>query len=247
MLFGNTCDLVYVNNPKAACTFAQNVLFCANHGYMYFNPLGLHSSKYAFWRLGGTPIVTNADALARLHNMKPTVFSFVRDPVRRLISGFHSKLIRKDDTIFDDFRDNLTCRGNIDLSTECNKQKSILMFGHWLLDQMSNPNWVDPHFKPQVYNLYPNGDPSSRMLDIDKIIKIEDPMAINDFASEYTPNMSRGAGLFNESRDLNVEAYCSEELTKLAYRLFEIDYDLLSYPKGLRTYISASNPSPVAS
>ena len=228
-LYGNTAPLVYVNNPKAACTFAQNILFFANHNYPYFEPLAIHESRYAFWRLGGAPSYSSEAALDRLEALAPTAFSFVRDPLRRLISGFYSKIFTRSDPVFDDMRDDLTSRGGIDLSPGADKRKSILAFCEWLESYRDHPYGIDTHFRPQVYNLYPDADPEAQIVPITTLLKVEDTAAIQQFAQTFAPGLDTSRELYNPSLTLDYSEFYSADLAAMTRRIYARDYEALKY------------------
>lgn len=230
ILYGNEARLAYVLNPKAACTFAKNALFWANHNYAYINPIALHYSRYAFWKLGGEARDSDSDAALRVFEaLQPKVFSFVRDPLKRLMSGFNSKLLSTSDPVFDEFRDNLTCRGGIDLSPTCVKRDAILRFSHWLYGYRDRPYSIDKHFRPQIYNLFIGGQDDKSLYEIDSIIRLEDIDKMEVFASIHFPGLDRHRELYNASDDLRHEDLMSDELKAVVAEIYKEDYAAFHY------------------
>lgn len=80
-------DLVYVNLPKAGCTTIKNYLYYLDNGVFYGRPLHIHFDHSAFLRSDNEPI----ELLAKL-TRRAKVFTFIREPVSRIMSCYNDKI-----------------------------------------------------------------------------------------------------------------------------------------------------------
>lgn len=223
VLFGRKKPLSYVLNPKAACTLALNFLFFANNGYRYFDPMEIHHSPQALLKLAGPqPDPRAVEAYSRL---SPASFSIVRDPLRRFVSGFWSKVFSEEDAHYRFFRDLLTSVYGIDLSPEADPAQSCLAFAK-LLAAQPDKRLIDGHFRPQHLNLMTGG-----RFGVDTILRIEDQDAVLAFFSKWIER-DKAAWLmdmrFNATKAGRHEVVTGE-LKKLVRDLYARDYELF-YP-----------------
>ena len=131
--------------------------------------------------------------------------------------------------LFEEFRDDLTCRGNIDLSPVANFSQSILRFADFLLRLGNNIQQVDTHFRPQVNNLFIDGNQMSELFQIDRIIKLEQSEQMESFFNSYAPNFLATKEKFNASDEGNFDLLYSPTLDSLVHEIYKIDYDTFNY------------------
>jgi hypothetical protein len=222
--FGHAKPLAYVLNPKVASTHAVNFIFYVNHGYRYFNPHIIYRSAYARAILFGSKL--NPATLDLYLRLAPETFSIVRDPLRRLISGFLSKLFSEDDVGMEPIRDLLTSLHGIDLSPEADPAKSCLAFAEWIAAQ-ENPQKLDSHFRPQHFNLA-----IGSRFTVDTILRIEDRDAIVAYYAKWIGEEKAKWFMslrFNEQSKVKAEDCMSDALAALVRKIYARDYELF-YP-----------------
>jgi Sulfotransferase family len=219
ILFGRTKALSYVLNPKAACTLALNFLFFVNHNYRYFHFAEIHRANRALFRLHGPDLDPNA--LAEYFRRSPESFTIVRDPVRRFISGFLSKIF-SDDPEYLSSRDALTSLYGIDLSPEANPAQSCLTFAKWIAAQ--DQKQLDPHFRPQYLNLMVGG-----RFSVDTILHLEDRDAILAFFTRWIGAEKAKWFLslrFSGQNRCTSDEVITDELKELIGQIYARDYEL---------------------
>jgi hypothetical protein len=226
IFFGSQKPLAYVLNPKVASTVSHNFIFYVNHGYRYFDPYQLWHSPIGVLGLGGTEI--RPDALALFLRFKPETYSIVRDPYRRFISAFLSKVFTDEDPAYLSFRDQLTSLQGIDLSPEADPAQSCLAFAKWLARQEMLHD-IDSHFRPQYLNLG-----SDTRFSVDTILRIEDPEALHAFHAKWVGEEKAKWFLslrFNQQTKFKPEECMSDELEAVVRQVFARDYELY-YPNA---------------
>ena len=220
VLFGRKQPLSYVLNPKSACTLALNFVFFLNNGYRYFDPIQIHYSRAALLKLKGPELDPRiAEAYGRL---APQSFSLVRDPLRRFVSGFVSKVFSAEDPYYMSYRDLLTSVCGIDLSPEANAAQTCLTFARWIASQ-PDQNQIDAHFRPQYLNLMTEGG-----FAIDTIVRLEDKDALLAFFSKWIGAEKAEWFLtfrFNATKSADDEIV-TDELKKLVRQIYARDYEL---------------------
>jgi Sulfotransferase family len=222
--FGHAKPLAYVINPKVASTHALNFIFYVNHGYRYYNPHIIYRSTYATVMLGGTEL--NPAALDLYLRLAPETFSIVRDPLRRFISGFLSKLLSEDDLIMEPVRDLLTSLHGIDLSPEADPARSCLALAEWIAAQ-EDVQRLDAHFRPQYLNLA-----AGSRFAVDTILRLEDRDAILAYYAKWVGEEKAKWFMslrFNEQTKIKAEDCMSEALAALVRKIYAKDYELF-YP-----------------
>lgn len=219
--FGHFKPLAYVLNPKVASTHTLNFLFYVNHGYRYYNPHIIYRSATAKITLRGPEL--DPAALNLYMHLAPETFTIVRDPLRRFISGFLSKIFSEDDAGLEGFRDLLTSLHGVDLSPEADPAESCLAFAKWVAAQ--EDQWaVDPHFRPQHMNL----GVGSRF-SIDTILHIEDRDAILAYYAKWVGEEKAkwfSELRFNEQTKYRSDDLVSDELVALVRKIYLKDYEL---------------------
>jgi len=218
ILFGPHRPLSYVLNPKAACTLALHFLFYANHNYRYFDVSRIHFSTTALFRLEGPDL--DPGLLDAYFRLAPERFTFVRDPLRRFVSGFHEKILVGGDPGYLQFRDELTSLYGVDLSPEANPAQSCLAFAKWLASNVDLKRF-DPHFRPQHVNLMVG----SRFT-IDTILRLEDRDAVFAFFSKWIGSEKAKWFLslkFNV-QTYSIDEYVTDELKALVRAIYADDY-----------------------
>jgi len=220
VFFGRRKPVAYVHNAKAACTLALNFLFFANHDYAYFEPDEIHSSKFAFVRLGPE---YSPDQVKAFNGLAPETFSIVRDPLQRFLSGFVSKIFSKYDANYAELRDLLTSVHGIDLSPDANPAKSCLAFARVLGAQI-DVNAIDRHFRPQHLNLASDG-----RFQVKTVLRLEDRGAVLDYFSKWlcADNAQRLlAAKIGATRGFARDNFISNELVDIVRMVYARDYEL---------------------
>ncbi len=226
IFFGDQKPVAYVLNPKVASTVSHNFIFYVNHGYRFFNPYRVWDSPIATLGLGGTEI--RPDVLKLFLELKPERYSIVRDPLRRFISAFLSKVFTEEDSAYHQFRDHLTSLHGIDLSPEADPAQSCLAFAKWVAAQ-ETPQDLDLHFRPQHFNLA-----IGSRFTVDTVLHLEDQDALRAFYAKWIGEEKAKWFLslrFNESTKYKSDDCMSDELRALVRQIFARDYELF-YPNA---------------
>jgi hypothetical protein len=220
IFFGRPKRLAYVHNAKAACTLALNFLFFSNHDYAYFDPDQIHSSKFAFIRLGPE---FGPDQVEAFNDLAPETFSIVRDPLQRFLSGFISKVFSKDDPKYIELRDLVTSVHGVDLSPDADPAVSCLAFAK-LIGAQTDTKTIDRHFRPQYLNLGCNG-----RFRVNTILRLEDHGAILEYFSKWLcPKkaqqlLSRKLGA---TPGYSKDKFISDALIDVVRKIYARDYEL---------------------
>ena len=221
IFFGHHKPLAYVLNPKVASTLTLNFIFYVNHGYRYFNPGGIYHSPLALLGLSGSEL--HPQVLDRFLQLSPERFSIVRDPLKRFVSAFLSKVFPPADPVYHEFRDKLTSLHGIDLSPEADPAQACLAFAKWI-DAQENPQDLDPHFRQQHFNLAID----SRFT-VDTILRIEDRDALHAYYAKWIGEEKAKWFLsfrMNEQPQHKAEDCMSDELEALVRKIYAKDYEL---------------------
>lgn len=221
IFFGRQKPLAYVVNPKAASTASHNFIFYVNHGYRYFDAFRLWDSRVATLRIGGAELLP--DVLDQFLELKPECFSIVRDPLRRFISAFLSKVFTTDDPGYYAFREALTSLCDLDLSPEADPARSCLAFAQWISVQ-ERPQDLDPHFRPQHFNLA-----IGSRFKVDTILRLEDEDMLQAYFAKWVGEEKARWFLslrFNEQTRYKASDCMSDELTSLVRKFYAKDYEL---------------------
>lgn len=226
MFFGHDKPLAYVLNPKVASTISQNFIFYVNHGYRYFDPYQLWNSPVGVLGLSGTEL--QPGVLHKYYQLKPETYSIVRDPYRRFISAFLSKVFTAEDPVYLPFRDQLTSLHGIDLSPEADPAQSCLAFAKWMARQDRLQD-IDFHFRPQHFNLA-----IGSRFTIDTILYLEDQEALQAYYAKWVGAEKAKWFLslrFNEQTKYKSQDCMSDELEAVVRQIFAKDYELF-YPNA---------------
>lgn len=220
VFFGLKAPLAYVHNAKGACTSALNFLFYSNHGYMYFDPPGIHASNFAFVRLGPE---FPPDRVKAFNDRAPETFSFVRHPLQRFVSAFISKMVSQDDQNYRELRDLVTSVHGVDLSARANPAKSCLAFAK-LIAAQADVKQVDRHFRPQYLNLGYDG-----RFRVDRVLRLEDRDAVLAFVSNWIGREEAEwflAQKFGAAPEFSKSNFISDELIDVVRSTYARDYEL---------------------
>jgi hypothetical protein len=220
MFFGHQKPLAYVFNPKVASTLMVNFIFYVNHGYRYFATDKVHLAPAATRRLDHDDI--NPQKLDLLLRLKAETFTIVRDPLKRFVSAFISKVYTDDDPWTYAFRDQLTSLHGTDLSPEANPAQSCLALARYVAAQ-ENLQEINPHFRPQYLNLA-----IGSRFKIDTILRIEERDVIKAYCAKWVGQEKAERFLnlrFNESR-FNTDDFVSDELVDVVRQFYARDYEL---------------------
>ena len=224
IFFGRQKPLAYVVNPKVASTTSHNFIFYLNNGYRYFDVSRLWHSECATLRLGGTEM--RPEVLDFFLAVNPERYSIVRDPLRRFISAFLSKVFTTEDPSYHALRDALTSLCGIDLSPEADPARSCLAFAQWVAAQ-DKPQDLDAHFRPQHFNLA-----IGSRFSLDTVLRLEDADALHAFFAKWIGEEKARWFLslrFNQQTRYKAADCMSDELTSLVRKIYAKDYELF-YP-----------------
>lgn len=218
--FGPKKPLAYVLNAKAACTLALHFLFYANHSYRYFDVEGIHFSHKALNLLMGPEM--NPRVLNAFYHFSPHLFSFVRNPLRRLVSAFRQKIFTNGDPHYLSMRDHLTAIDGIDLSPEANPAQSCLAFAKWIAAQ-KDQMLIDRHFRPQYLNLQIDS-----RLTVDTILRLEDRDEVCAFLAQWigAEKAQWFVSLNFNAEKYSVSEFVSDELEQVVREIYAEDYKL---------------------
>ena len=221
IFFGRQKPLAYVVNPKVASTTSHNFIFYLNNGYRYFDVARLWHSEFATLRLGGTEM--RPEVLDFFLSLNPECFSIVRDPLRRFVSAFLSKVFTTEDPAYHAFRDGLTSLCGVDLSPEADPARSCLAFAEWVAAQ-EMPQNLDAHFRPQHFNLAVGS-----RFSLDTLLRLEDEDAMQAFFAKWIGDEKARWFLsirLNEQTRYKAEDCMGDELEGLVRKIYAKDYDL---------------------
>ncbi len=221
IMFGKEKPLAYVLNPKAASTLALSFVFYLNHNYRYFDHFRIHDSPLALLRIHGPEL--DPQVLGTFYRLAPESFSIVRDPLRRFVSSFLSKVFTDDDPKYLQLRDVLTSVYGIDLSPEADPAQSCLAFAK-LVAAHPGDLLAEPHFKPQHLNLMTGGGYT-----IDTILRLEDKEAVHAFFSKWLGAEKADWFLslrLNEQTRFSSSDFITDELKSLVRKIYVRDYEL---------------------
>jgi hypothetical protein len=219
-MFGQAKPLAYVLNPKAASTLALSFVFYLNHNYRYFDHFRIHDSPLALLRIHGPEL--DPRALDTFYRLSPESFSIVRDPLRRFVSSFLSKVFTDDDPKYLQFRDVLTSVYGIDLSPEADPAQSCLAFAR-LVAAHPGDLLAEPHFKPQHLNLMTGG-----RYRVDTVLRLEDKDAVLAFFSRWLGAEKAKWFLslrLNEQTRYSSDEFILDELKSLMREIYARDYE----------------------
>jgi len=220
LFFGAKAPLAYVGNPKVASTLALNFLFYLNHNYCYFDPINIYHSPLAVLRLEAPDL--DPRAVKAYFNLERETFTFVRDPLRRFVSGFLNKIFTDAAPRYLHYRDKLTCLHGIDLSPQADPRQSCLAFARWIRSQ--DEKSIDPHFRPQHLNLAIDS-----RFSIDTVLRLEDRASMVDYFTRWIGAEKAEWFLslrFNESVKQSHDDVTSDELEELIRVIYARDYKL---------------------
>jgi Sulfotransferase family len=233
IFFGHQKPFAYVLNPRVGSTLTLNFIFYVNHGYRYFNPYKIYHAPTAM--LGVTGPELNPEYLRLYLRLKPETFSIVRDPLKRFVSAFVSKIFIDGDPIFFELRDSLTSLHGIDLSDEADPAQSCLTFAKWIATR-EDPQLIDSHFRPQHLNLA-----MGSRFTVDTIIRLEDRDALLAYYAKWAGEEKAKWFLnfrfndqiellrnfrSNEQAKLEPDDFLSDELAALVRQIYAKDYEL---------------------
>jgi Sulfotransferase family len=240
--YGNDNPLVYVVNQKAGCTLAKHFIYRLNTGQFFGGGQGIHRNRdvgmhYKVWgrhhayrsmtlwdRLIGRDNIQETRWLRRYQRFvaaNPPVFSLVRNPVDRVISGFVDKILIKKKG-FQHIHDHLKKDLDLDVANPEHLPRAVIAFTE-LLGQRGF-TIVDRHFRLQTINL---GRHSG--LNIHTIIRLDDKEKLRTFFASHIGESDADVLLarrFNTTSDRYPKRmFMSDELEKTVRRVFAPDYE----------------------
>lgn len=240
--YGDSDPLVYVVNQKAGCTLAKHFIYRINNGYFHDGGQQIHKAvlvglQYKIWGkhlIAGNPTVWDRitgrnkrerDRWIRRHqrflDRNPPVFSIVRNPVDRLISGFVDKILVKRDG-FQHIHDHLSKNLGLDIDNPEHLPQAAIGFTKLL--EARGFDIIDRHFRPQTMNLGRDIG-----LKIHTIIKLDDKETLRAFFASYIGEEDADlllARRFNTTSErYPKKLFMCDELTATVKRVFASDYE----------------------
>lgn len=216
--------LSYVGNAKAGNTTIYNLLFYYDRNFFYpYN--NIYDSKNALKRSPVEQINTSNDTL---------VFSFVRNPFRRILSCFFSKVVSESDEKYFSLRDRLV--GDYSMNPKDDPQINFKKFLKFVKNQFKYQNIYDinVHWRPQIINLT-SGNPR-----IDCIGRIEtfQPQIIQILQKINAPNsifdVVKVQYNVTGSNKVKLNDFFDEETSNLIVNLYEKDFAAFGYNKDFQ-------------
>ena len=215
--------LCYVGNAKAGNTTIFNLLFYYDRNFLYPYK-NIYESKNALKREPIAKINASNDTL---------VFSFVRNPFRRILSCFFSKVVSESDEKYFFLRDILVC--NYSMNPKDEPQVNFKKFLNFLSDRFKERDYqnINVHWRPQITNLTlgnPRIDYIGRienfLTQITYILqKVDAPSMLFDFI-EVQYNVTG-------SNKMKLSDFFDEEATNLILDLYKEDFEVFGYSKEL--------------
>ena len=134
--------LVYIKNPKAACSTVLVWLSRLQSGQDDFSPKNVHTEHLLL-----RPADLGWPCISRMLGGTAYRFTFVRDPLRRLESAFSDKIVK---AVSSQWRDKIRRALGVPPGSE-----EPLSFEQFLagLEQQDPVTEMDPHWRPQHVNL----------------------------------------------------------------------------------------------
>jgi len=223
-------NIVYVNNPKSACTTIQNIIYFLVHNKFPEVDISVHQEKsdmIAYWK--------NENDQAYFKDLfasgKETLFTFVRNPFKRSFSAFYDKIVLTYDINYAPLREELKNNFGLDMTDwQMKLEKGYDLFLEYLFSLIEKYGYIkDPHFAPQIQNIRFGEIP------YDVIGKVEsfkeDLLVVFDKAGIQVVDYSIFDFLTHTTKD---EAYKNYKLTSkqrdMVYKLYAEDFDAF-YPE----------------
>ncbi|WP_193164033.1 sulfotransferase family protein [Microbulbifer hainanensis] len=204
-------QLIYWQNPKVACSSIKKSLWKFENGE---TPQNAHIRRES-------PFPFLSEMEDKIQEFK--LFSIVRNPYSRALSAYLDKIGHGSDRhIWWPF-----CR-DFKLARSTTKTQFTFLDFLKALNSTSASN-LDPHFRPQFYNLLPTLIPYSF------IGYLEEQEAIQNFlTSSSIPYVHSAPHSRNASA--KVFDYYGEEEIELARKIFQYDFEFFGYSKELAKY-----------
>lgn len=216
---------IYVGNPKSGCTTIKNAVFVCDRGFQYMEPERIHDSYFAFWQLN----INNytAETVGMFDHPESFIFSIVRHPFDRFVSGFVDKFLPDSQANYFAARDFLNVYLGIDLAGD--PVRAAIAFLDWYEkdDVADARHKIDPHFWRQSENLALEAN-----LPIDFVGKIEDPDPILDMfervmGTRPTNELKTRRRMTRHPAKANL--LTSTDLRATVERVYAADYEAFHY------------------
>ena len=234
----------YVVVPKSGCTSAGQFLYFADHGRYYHSDV--HQLQLGLYRANVDEIALQR-RLARVADQL-FVFTFVRDPYSRLLSGFLDKVTDLDQNYRPELRAKLVADWGVKLGPGADERESFRAFVRFVDYQYSlheeveqgatddRADWqkVDLHWFAQWWYVKRGHELTDRVNFIGRVETMQDDLAA--LATELQPrhrprldDMPRfGAG---PKKQFALTEYFDSETKQIVDRLYDRDFSLFGYPK----------------
>ena len=213
--YAETLDLIYMNNPKCACSTSKASLWKKIdqvNGTDTYHPSLVHSQR-AYTHLH--EIKGDPKRLEKFGNSK--VFSVVRNPYRRAVSAYLDKVTieGRDHRVWAVLHKRYGLRPNL-----TRRELPLADFMRLLL--ADEPGVFDPHFRPQHLNLFWGH------MRWDNLIRLEAPDEFSSFLSEHEMSLETVDHHKTASRG-QFEDHMDEETAQLVKKLYKDDFKYFGY------------------
>lgn len=206
-------NLVYLKNPKAACSSISQSLWVASdrrRGRSTFsgNPHRKHISPFEY----------RVPVLARMADLleDATFFSVVRHPFPRLASAYFNKLAGENVSSIDFFTERFVERFALDPDVFLSLEDALRLMAS------EYPDHLDPHLRPQADNIL------SGCLPADRIIHLETPGGIAAFLDAFDVAFEEAAP-HKTGADARFGELMDDVTRPLALNIFARDFELFGY------------------
>ncbi len=233
----------YVVVPKSGCTSAGQYLYFADHGRYYYRDV--HQLQLGLYKAS----VDEVALQRRLDHVadKLFVFTFVRDPYARLVSGFLDKVTDLDQAYRPDLRDRLTADWGVALGPDADQVASFRAFvrfvdyQHGLQAEVDagaeddREEWqrIDLHWLNQSWYVQRGDQIAERVDFIGTIETMAEDLAVltAHLGPKHKPDLAQmprfGAG---PKRKHPLPDYFDADTKAIVDRLYERDFALFGYP-----------------
>ena len=219
----------------------NRIYFCRQNKFIWTSNPKVASSSMKAWilknELRGPNLKTigsksEINVLAARNHSREEIISlfkelpkicFVRNPVKRFVSGYMNKI----DRVFSNFKDNIKPKIEIlkilgkDLSdvNQCIDLDEFI----YAIDKVQNPENINKHFAPQVFSLFPEIIQYDFILKLEKIkfelLNLEKSTGIRIDLSE------------NKKKTKRPKIDLTKRHREFIYSYFDIDYKTFGYSK----------------
>lgn len=210
-------DLVYVTNPKVACSNVKWSLVSAYAPDTMETIQSIHA-------IGQTPFAKDpAQTIPLLSSRSKTIFSIVRHPRKRFVSAYFDKLVSP--------KNPTGQRIAISLGLDETKRHRPKVVLDRLLQQSRQD--MNPHVAPQIVNLFWGSIPYT---DVFRLERLKRSDGVLDFAEMQLPFLDKS--VHSTSAKVDMGLFGDEEF-EMIDQLYKDDYEAFGYHPDHSAEVSA--------